>query len=104
MSFNGAHDAVLRTLRTGCWKSLRVLVDHGVIFGQRLHLSLSFDLDDLVALGLEFSEQTWHSFGGGFVNVVQQNDALAALLQLCHHRFDDVLGRLRFKIEAVDVR
>src|ERR1700745_2475412 len=67
---------------------------YGVLRGQ-LHHS--------VAIGLELNKQLWQSKSGWVLEIMHQDDALSALLQLRHHRLQHLLGALHFEVERVKI-
>src|SRR5262245_4064156 len=67
-----------RSRRSG--RALYQLEDHLVVAGNGRHRELRLHEDNLVATGLEISEQVHCGLGGGVLEVVHQHDAFAVLL------------------------
>jgi hypothetical protein len=57
----------------------------------------------LIAARLELADQLRQCLRGRVLEVVHQDDALAALFQLSHHRVHDLIGLPYLEVERVDV-
>src|SRR5450830_2048361 len=78
--------------RTRLVQSAAHLLEYDVgIFLLRLDQGLADYLHHFVAAGLELGEQLGRGMRGRLLEVVHQDDALAALFELLHHRGNDLL-------------
>src|SRR5262245_10298029 len=84
-------------------RTLHLLQDRLVVGGSRRHSKLRLHEDDLVAAGLEIIEQVHRGLGGGMLEIVDQHDAFAMLLQFFHHRLADLFGLAHLEIERIHV-
>jgi hypothetical protein len=60
-------------------------------------------MHDLEALGLELLQQRGERDRGRVLEIVHQDDTLAALFELGHHRCDHLVGVLELEVEGIDV-
>src|SRR5258708_1554522 len=96
-----AHDA--RGRAAGARRALHLLQDRLIVRGNRRHRKLRLHEYNLVAPGLEIVEQVHRGLGRRMLEIVQQHDAFAMLLQLFHHRLPDLLGLAHFEVEGIHV-
>src|SRR4051794_21094587 len=82
-------------------RDLEVLEDLLIVFGDRLKLRLGFHGDDLISASLRAAEQGRQCFAGTLLEIVHQDDALALLVELGHHRLDNLLGTAGPEIERI---
>src|SRR5262249_41166922 len=80
-----------------------LLEDNVRVFLLWLRRSFADNLDNFIAAILELLEQIRNRFGGGLLEVVHQNDALAVLLQLFHYRGDYLLRLAHLEVERIHV-
>ncbi len=84
-------------------QQLVVLHDHFVVFRQCRHRGARHHVHDLVASDLELAPQVRQRLGGGVLEVVHQDAALALLLQLVNHRLDHLWRLAHLEVEGLDV-
>ena len=80
------------------------LLEHHVdIFFLRFDGRLADDLHDFVAAVLQPFQQFRRRMGRRLLEVVHQYDAFAVLLELFHHRVDDLVRLPHFEVERIHV-
>src|SRR5215469_1956887 len=98
---NRGYDARNWSLAYG--RQLGVLQEFLVILRQRLDRRLGPHRDYLVTLGLQPAQKFGQRFRGVLVEVVQQDDAFAELVESLEGDVDHLLGVLRLEVERVEV-
>ena len=74
--------------------------DHLVVFGNRGHAwPFGTILHDFIAGGLELLQKLRQRLGGVVLEIVHEDDALAALFQLTHYRLNHLLGLVYLEIQ-----
>ena len=74
-----------------------------VVSWQRGQSCFGHEVDDLEALGLEFTENGRQCFCCHGMDVVEQNDAFATLCEFAHDPVHDRIGRSREVIHRVNI-
>src|ERR1700716_2459479 len=96
-----AHDARGRP-RIGGLAGLRL--DHGgVVLRQRLYVIFRLHVHDLETLGLKLQQQCRQRDRCRLLKIVHQNYALAALVELGHHRRDHLVGIPELEVERIEI-
>ena len=78
--------------------ALRPRVIRGQLVLVREHFIVLNHVHHLVAARLELADQFRDRLGGVVLEIVYQDDALAVLLKLFHHRFDHVFRLVQLEI------
>jgi hypothetical protein len=74
-----------------------------VVLSNLAEFSLRLEVYDVVTGRLQLTEQFRHCRSGVAVEIMQQDDPLAALFQLAHYRINLLLGLVHGEIARVDM-
>ena len=79
-------------------RQLVLVRQHFVVLRHRGDFAVRHHVHHLVATRFELSYQFRHRLGGVLLEIVHQDDALAVLLELVHHRLDDLFGFVQLEV------
>src|SRR6516165_1473356 len=79
------------------------VIEHLVVLSNLAEFSLRLEVYDVVTGRLQLTEQFRHCRSGVAVEIMQQDDPLAALFQLAHYRINLLLGLVHGEIARVDM-